>query len=483
MNSGRSTRREFVAAAAMLALDAKLLPAAAPPALPSVRPAARDRRFTSAAVENLIARMQPRIADPALATLFTNCLPNTLDTTVHHAVVDGQPDTYVVTGDIDAMWLRDSSAQVWPYLPLLREDKPLERMIAGLIRRQGRMILLDPYANAFLRDASQPPLPWAVADTTEHIAGVGERKWEIDSLCYPLRLAYGYWKATGETRAADSPFDASWQTAAWKIVETLRVQQRKNGDGPYSFRRSADVPTETLANRGLGNPARPVGLIFSGFRPSDDACTFPLFIPANHFAVVSLRQLAQLATAVYADHALAGESTRLADEVEAALNKFGTVEHPRYGRIWAYEVDGYGNSLMMDDANAPGLLSLAYLGCCGNDDPIYRRTRAFVWSGDNPWFFRGRAAEGIGGPHEGRNYIWPMSIMMRALTATGEAEIAQCLRWLRDTTAGRGLMHESFHRDNAADFTRSWFAWANSLFGELIVKVASEHPRLLASRL
>jgi meiotically up-regulated gene 157 (Mug157) protein len=223
-------------------------------------------------------------------------------------------------------------------------------------------------------------------------------------------------------------------------------------------------------------------LIYSGFRPSDDACTYPLFIPANLFAVVSLRQMSQMAMGIFADAALATECTRLAGEVEAALQRYGTVEHPRFGRIWAYEVDGYGNSLMMDDANAPGLLSLAYLGCCEIDDPLYRRTRAFAWSDANPWFFRGRVAEGIGGPHVGREYVWPMSILMRAFTSVDDNEILQCLRWLRDTTAGTGFMHESFHCDDAADFTRSWFAWANTLFGELLVKLANERPQLLKGR-
>ena len=478
------TRRAFLASSALLALrPSALLKADAPAALPSARPALKDRLFNSAAVEALITRVKKQIADPALATLFENCLPNTLDTTVHHTIVDGQPDTYVVTGDIDAMWLRDSSAQVWPYLPLLRQDKPLERMIAGLIRRQGRMILLDPYANAFLHEPGDKPLSWAVNDSTTHLPGVGERKWEIDSLCYPIRLAHGYWQAMGAPDAAhspaDSPFDAQWLAAAWKIVITFREQQRKHGDGLYRFRRTADVQTETLSVQGLGNPARPVWLIFSGFRPSDDACTYPLFIPANLFAVTSLRQLATMAAKLCKDQALAKEATALANEVEEALRQYGTVEHPRFGRIWAYEVDGYGNALMMDDANAPGLLSLAYLGCCQVDDPLYRRTRAFAWSDANPWFFRGRAAEGIGGPHEGRDFIWPMSIILRALTATDEAEITQSLRRLCNTTAGKGFIHESFHRDNPADFTRPWFAWANTLFGELIVKLADERPKLL----
>jgi len=448
-------------------------------ALPQARPAKGDRHFTSEAVEALIPRIQHGIADKELATIFANCFPNTLDTTVWPGSFEGKLDTYVVTGDIDAMWLRDSSAQMWPYLPLAKEDEKLRALLEGVIRRQARMILLDPYANAFMRDAAAKPLSWAVNDKTKHIAGVGERKWEVDSLCYPIRLAHGYWKATGDTR----PFDAQWKEAAWAIVRTFRTQQRKEGRGPYSFERESAIPSDTLPLSGFGNPARPVGMIYSMFRPSDDACMYPLFVPANLFAMVSLRQLAALAAHAADDAKLAAEAEALAAEVERALAQYGKTQHAKHGEIWAYEVDGYGNVLMMDDANAPGLLSLPYLGCCRMDDPLYARTRAFVLSASNPYFFRGTAAEGVGGPHEGLNMVWPMSIMYRALTSGDEREIRQCLRWLRDTTAGTGFMHESFDKDNAAKFTRPWFAWANTLLGELVVKLAKERPGLLAAAL
>jgi len=446
---------------------------------PDGRPAPRDRRFVSAAVEASIPRVQQRIGDSAVARIFENCFPNTLDTTVSPGHEGGKPDTYVVTGDIDAMWLRDSSAQVWPYLPLAKEDVRLRELLEGVIRRQARMILLDPYANAFVRDASAAPLSWAKDDKTERRLGVGERKWEVDSLCYPIRLAHGYWRATGDTR----PFDAQWREAGWTVVRTFRAQQRKTGPGPYSFERQSTIPTETCALGGWGNPAVPVGMIFSMFRPSDDACIYPLFVPANLFAVVSLRQLSRLAAEVLHDTKLATEADALATEVQRALEQYGKAQHPVMGSIWAYEVDGYGNASMMDDANAPGLLSLPYLGCCPAHDPLYRRTRNFVLSRSNPYFFRGQAAEGIGSPHTGMNMIWPMSIMMRAFTSADEQEIRKCLRWLRDTTAGTGFMHESFEKDDAGNFTRTWFAWANTLFGELIVKLATERPGMLGMTL
>jgi hypothetical protein len=447
--------------------------------LPHARPAKRERHFTSAAVEALIPRVQRGMGDAELATIFENCFPNTLDTTVFPGTFEGKPDTYIVTGDIDAMWLRDSSAQVWPYVPLAKEDAHLRELLEGVIRRQARMILLDPYANAFMRDPTAAPLSWAVNDKTEHHAGVAERKWEIDSLCYSIRLAHGYWRATEDTR----PFDSTFNQAAWTIVRTFRAQQRKQGLGPYSFQRESAVPSDSVPLGGFGNPALPVGMIFSMFRPSDDACIYPLFVPANMFAVVSLRKLAELATHVLNDPKLAAESASLAAEVDRAVAQYGKTHHAQFGEIWAYEVDGYGNALTIDDADAPGLVTLSYLESCTADDPLYNRTRQFALSDSNPYFCRGRAAEGVGSPHEGINTIWPMSITYRAITSTDEREIRQCLRWLRDTTAGTGFIHESFKKDDASSFTRPWFAWANTLFGELVVKLAAERPALLSASL
>ncbi len=440
------------------------------------RPAPGERRFTSPAVESAIARVAKQIADPELALIFANCLPNTLDTTVSPGEYEGKTDTFVITGDIDAMWLRDSSAQVWPYLPFCKQDPKLSALIEGVIRRHTRCILIDPYANAFLPETTSKPLSWAVHDDTRMLPGVGERKWEIDSLCYTVRLAHGYWRATGNT----APFDAAWRQSARAIVRTFREQQRKDGPGPYHFQRSSPIPSDTLMLSGYGNPARPVGLIHSGFRPSDDACIFPLFIPANLFALFSLRQIAELAGTVCHDAALAEDARSLASEVGHALAQYAYLNTADHGTIWAYEVDGYGNSLRMDDANAPGLVSLDYLGCVGaGDRSVYQRSRAFALSAANPYFFKGSAAEGIGGPHAGLGYIWPMSILFRAFSSTDDAETRACLRTLRDTTAGTHFMHESFWKDDAAKYTRPWFAWANTLFGELILMLAAKDPALL----
>ena len=474
------TRRTFLQLAAA-GLAANTLPAIAHAAdtYPSQRPAPSDRKFRSKAVDAAIEATADKIADPQLAWLFSNCLPNTLDTTVEARVVSGKPETVVITGDIPAMWLRDSSAQVWPYLPFVKEDEPLARMIQGLVRRQARCIRLDPYANAFLADlAGSKRLDWSTADQTEMRPGVGERKWEVDSLCYPIRLAHGYWKQTNDT----TPFDQDWFEAARLVVKTFRDQQRKTGNGPYKFERPSPHPTESLAEEGYGTPARPIGLIHSGFRPSDDACTFAFNIPGNFFAVQALHHLEELFQQVAKDSAAASDAASLRTEVEAALKAHATTIHPTAGKIWAYEIDGYGNALCMDDANVPSLLGLPYLGTGTQTDPLYLATRKFVWSPDNPYFFKGTVAEGIGGPHAGRDMIWPMSITMRALTTHNPEEQLQCLRWLKRSSAGSGFIHESFFKDDAKQFTRTWFAWANTLFGELILTIAKNNPRLLAER-
>jgi len=452
---------------------AMVTPTDAPWEMKEGRPRLSERRFRSAAVEDFLVERKARIDDPVLAALFVNCFPNTLDTTVVPGQFEGKPDTAVLTGDIAAMWLRDSSAQVWPYLPLAAKDAALRQLLEGVIRRQTRCILIDPYANAFMADLNAPPLPWSVKDLTDMKRGVGERKWEIDSLCYPIRLAHGYWTQTGDTSA----FDQQWRQAMQLVVDTLRVQQRKNGVGPYHFQRESTVSTETLPGSGFGNPARPVGLIASGFRPSDDACIFPFLVPSNLFAVTSLRHLAEMAHAILHDDVLANNARALAGEVEQALRQYAVATTPM-GTIWAYEVDGFGSQLLMDDANVPSLLGLPYLQS-SPDAALYARTRAFCWSERNPWFFRGSAGEGIGGPHEGDGMIWPMSQIVYALTSSSPSEIRSALAMLKGAAEGFGFMHESYYKDDSRRFTRAWFAWANTLFGELVGTLAATRPELL----
>lgn len=434
----------------------------------SRRPAEEDRLFTSEKIEQVIDDVTSQLTNPKLAWMFRNCFPNTLDTTVHFREdKDGNPDTFVYTGDIHAMWLRDSGAQVWPYVQFAAQDEHLRRMIAGVINRQFLSITIDPYANAF---NDGPTGGHWMTDGTDMNPNDHERKWEIDSQCYPIRLAHEYWKVTGDT----SVFGDKWIDGMKAILATLREQQRKEGHGSYRFTRVTDRQLDTKCCNGMGNPVKPCGLIASSFRPSDDATTFEFLVPSNFFAVTSLRKAAEILDTVNQDTLMAGECRALADEVETALKENAVVYHPKFGNIYAFEVDGFGNSYLMDDANVPSLLALAYLGDVAPDNPVYRNTRRFVLSDSNPYFFKGTAGEGIGGPHIGYDMIWPMSIMMRAFTSTDDNEIRDCIVMLMNTDAGTGFMHESFHKDNPENFTRAWFAWQNTLFGELILKMIDD---------
>lgn len=435
------------------------------------RPAESERLFRSDAVEKQIKEIVKQLTNVRLAWMFVNCFPNTIDTTVHYTEDDGQgnPDTFVYTGDIHAMWLRDSGAQVFPYVKLAPKDKKLQRMLAGVVIRQLKCINIDPYANAFNKEPN-PKGGW-MSDMTDMKPELHERKWEIDSLCYVIRLAYEYWTVTGDT----SIFGDIWVQAVQKILDTFRDQQHKDGNkGKYHFERRTNRQLDTMNNGGWGAPVKPVGLIASAFRPSDDATTFLFLVPSNFMAVTQLRNAAEILTKVNGRNDLAKQCTDLADEVHEALNKYAINIHPKYGPIYAFEVDGFGNQLLMDDANVPSLLAMAYLGDVPVCDPIYQNTRRFVWSEDNPYFFKGKAGEGIGGPHVGHDMPWPMSIMMKAFTSTDDAEIKACIKMLMDTDAGTGFMHESFNKDDATNFTREWFAWQNTLFGELIIKLVND---------
>ena len=405
--------------------------------IPDLRPAEKDRLFRSDAVERQIEALRSKLTaiNPKLFWMFQNCFPNTLDTTVHYSNAEGDDDTFVYTGDIHAMWLRDSAAQVWPYLRYVKEDEPLRHLIRGVIRRQLACILIDPYANAF--NMGPTGGEWQ-KDNTDMKLELHERKYEIDSLCYPLRLAYAYWQKTGD----DSIFDEKWIKA---IREILRVfQDQQNWNGPitnYRFTRRTEALHDTRSNRGYGHPGKPCGLIASAFRPSDDSTIFPYLVPSNFFAVSVLRKAAIILNDVNKEYGLASDCRRMATQVEEALEKYAIVEHLKYGKIYAFEVDGYGSALMMDDSN---------------------------------YFFRGKAGEGIGGPHCGLNNPWPMSLVMKAFTTNDRAEKEWCVDQILKTDGDTGFMHESFNKDDAKKFTREWFAWANTLFGELIVDMYAE---------
>ncbi len=444
----------------------------AEPPRKATRPPVEKRRFTSVAVEKEIDRVTHAVGDPDLAWMFQACYPNTLDTTVDFTTASGKPDTFVITGDINAMWLRDSCAQVQAYLPLCKQDAHLAEMIAGLIHRQTACILIDPYANAFLKDASKPS-PHA-RDRTLMQPSVFQRDWELDSLCYCIHLDYQYWKVTGDTAA----FDADWWKAMRLSETTMREQQRKDGNGPYRFE-------GRLANSGWGPPIKPTGMICTAFRASDDPAKYLFNVPDNLFAVTTLGQLAEMSDALKPGDGFGAECRALAAEVQRGIQDFGVVNDPKYGKMYAYECDGLGNTLLMEDAGLPGLVSIPYFTPALAGTPLVLASRAFAFSNDDPFWCRGTAAEGTASPHgaahnKGVGWVWPLGINARALTSTDDAEITKCLFMLKNSTAGTGFMHESFDKDDPTQYTRHWFAWVNNLYGELIIKVLKERPRLLA---
>ena len=408
-----------------------------------------------------------------MAWIFENCFPNSSDTTVNHYQKNGKPYTYVITGDIDAMWLRDSSAQVFPYLSLAKEDEKLKNLLKGVINKQIEFVLLDPYANAFYDD-NQKVSEWK-NDFTEMKPGVHERKWEIDSLCYVMRLSYHYWKTTGDA----SIFDEDWKNAMLLILKTFREQQRKENKGPYKFQRGNGNPLDTQFGGGYGNPTHKNGLIHSMFRPSDDATFYPYLISSNMFAVVSLKQISEIFKTIFSSLNVDNQFTVLANEVDEAIKNYAIFERKDFGKIYALEIDGFGNALFMDDANVPNLLSIPYLGYTSYHDEVYKNTRKFSLSTANPWFNEGKFAKGIGGPHVGENKIWPLGLIMQALTTDDDEEIFYCLKTLKNTHSGTGFIHESFDVNNPKDFSRSWFAWANTLFGELILHLYEKKPEIL----
>ena len=390
--------------------------------------------------------------------LFRNTFVNTWTTTIQET----EEDAFVITGDIPAMWLRDSSAQVKNYLALMPASPEIQATIRKVIARQMHSILMDPYANAFNFEANGKG---HVNDITEMSPWVWERKYEIDSLCYPVHLAYEYWKISG---SADV-FTAEAKQAFEKIIETWKVEQNHD-ESPYLFSRlKYRRYCDTLHNNGKGNPVSYTGMTWSGFRPSDDACTYGYLVPANMFAVVILREMAEIALNIWQDATLAQNALTLAGEINQGIQKHAIIETRDFGPVYAYEVDGRGNVLMMDDANVPSLISAPYLGYCSVDDPIYQNTRKMLLSKANPFYFEGEKAHGIGSPHTPENYIWHIALAMQGLTSTDNAEKKKLLDMIMNTHADCWFMHESFSVDNPAEFTREWFAWANTICSEFFI--------------
>lgn len=428
------------------------------------------------------ARLRPELLDQLIdevaegtghrgvADLFGSVMAENLA-----AVAELAPDgtTYLLTGDIPAMWLRDSAAQVRPYLIVCGEDPHLARTLVGVFRRQLEFIALDPYANSFKRGTE--PSPHA-NDRSDAPPQVWERKYEIDSLCFPVELGYALWRITGSSEHLDERF-ARVAPMILDLWETELDHDRSN----YFFERFDGPPTDTLTAAGRGTPVAPTGMSWSGFRPSDDACHYHYNVPGNMFAVVACRYLATIADQVLGDQQLVARATRLGVGLTEGIERHGTVDHPQHGRLYCYETDGLGHQLLMDDANMPSLLSAPLSGYRPADDPAYLATRALILSPDNPYYYSGTAAAGVGSPHTPPGYIWPIALAVQGLTATDREEKLRLIRLLADTTGGTGQMHESFDVNDPSRFTRPWFSWANAMMCELALDLAGRRlDRLIA---
>ncbi len=402
---------------------------------------------------------------PKLAKLYRNCYPNTLETAIEFTD-DGS--VFVLTGDIPAMWLRDSTAEVSHYIPLAKDNKDIRKIIKGVIRRQRTYISLEPYANAYKKEENSHE---EFNDYPKNHPIVWERKYEIDSLCYPVRLAYLYWKATGDTSVLGNDFIESTKTT----VDLWITEQHHFEKSPYRFTRKNCPAQDTIHNNGMGNPVDYTGMTWSGFRPSDDACRYGYLVASNMFAVVALGYLEEMLTVAYPDEKeLLLKTKNLKCEIAEGIKKHAIIETEKHGKIYACEVNGKGDYFLFDDANVPSLLSAPYLGFCSYDDEIYRNTRSFILSEDNPYYYKGRFAKGVGSPHTPEGYIWHIALSMQGLTSNSPDEIREILHMLETTDAETGYMHEGFHADNPKKFTRKWFSWSCSLFAELVEKAVDE---------
>lgn len=405
-----------------------------------------------------------KVKYPELAPFFKNCFLNTIETTVAKLDDGGY---FVITGDIPAMWLRDSASQLSHYIRYANEDEDLKEIIRSVIAKHAYYINIDPYANAF----NAVPNSKGHKDETDFYHDlIWERKYEVDSLCASIYLAYQYYMQTLDA----SIFTEEFHDMLEVIIAVFKLEQNHFQESRYFFNRTDCPETDTLPNGGKGNEVAFTGMTWSGFRPSDDRCVYGYLVPSNMMAVCALKKAAELLNAGYEDTRLESECRSLAFDIDEGIKTHGVYEHEKFGKIYAYEVDGKGDVRLMDDANSPSLLSAPYLGYAEKDDEIYLNTRKFILSQSNPWYFEGSVAKGVGSPHTGLDKIWHIALIMQALTSLDEAEIKECINMLTTTHAGTFLMHESFNKNDDTDFTRPWFAWANSLFAELMIRLAGE---------
>lgn len=446
--------------------------------------------------------------DPDLAFLFSNAFPNTLDTTVRWHI-DGTTEkapkytvgkdvgkwqgaqSFIVTGDIDAEWLRDSTNQLAQYQKLATKDPALHMLILGAINTQAEYVIESPYCNAF-----QPPRPsmldpnYGAQQDYVHPAYepnfVFECKYEIDSLANFLSLANQFYDHTKSTEF----LTPRWYLALDRILHVLDAQSKSTfspRDGlyqhnEYTFRRQATSGTETLNLGGIGNPLNSgTGLIRSAFRPSDDASTFGFFIPGNAMMAVELNRTAQMlkASASSAGKKIADDLWERSKTITEGIYNHGVVQHKVFGEVFAFEVDGYGSAILMDDANIPSLLALPILGFVDKDHHTYQNTRKMILSQQgNPYYLSGPVFHGIGGPHIGVENAWPMSLLVQAMTSDDPKEIMTCINTVKNASS-LGLINESVNVLRSSDYTRSWFAWANSVFAQTILGLAESMPQLI----
>lgn len=393
------------------------------------------------------------------ADLFANTMNNTLDTTIKY-LEDGT--VFVLTGDIPAMWLRDSVCQVRPFLIFCKDNEGLQRIIEGVLNKHYQLIQIDPYANAFNESDNNKGHQ---NDITDMDGNVWERKYEIDSLCYTIQLAYLYYKITGNTEHINNEFVKTVTI----IMDLWETEQNHSEKSTYTFERpNPPAQTDTLQNGGKGTPVDYTGMTWSGFRPSDDACTYGYLVPSNFFAHLVLGYLEELFEFVLKNDEIKNRAKKLKEEIFRGIENYAITEFDGK-KIYAYETDGMGNYLLMDDANVPSLLALPFLGVNSMDKEIYENTRKFVLSKNNPYYYEGKVVSGIGSPHTPTGYVWHISMAIEGLTSDSIEEKIKILDSMANTDAGTGLMHESFDPNNPSIYTREWFSWANSMFCELML--------------
>ena len=411
-------------------------------------------------MKHFIEKLRQQAADcPELMQVFENCYTNTIDKAVQKKE-DGT--AHVITGDIPAMWLRDSAAQMRPYLFLAKENEEIRELIAGVVRRQFKYICIDEYANAF--NESPNGACWEKDDPNQD-PWVWERKFEVDSLCYPVQLAYLLWKNTG----CESQFDENFFKGIEKIFQVFQTEQFHEEKSDYRFQRKNAWFRDTLSREGKGALVKSgIGLIWSGFRPSDDACTYGYLIPSNMFVVVIMGYLEEMAREVFHDEQLEQEAGRLKKQVREAVEKEGKIDTEEFGTIYAYETDGYGMYQLMDDANVPSLLAMEYLGYPAEPQAA-ENTRRFILSDANPFYYKGIKAVGVGSAHTPTGYIWHIAMAMQGLTSKSREEKRKILEKMVSTTGGKGVMHEGFFCDDDTRYTREWFSWANAMYAELFL--------------